>query len=85
MLSYKERAVCLFLEKGGLQMYLFGMSLLVIFLGAAGTEFLHTRRPELIEKIEGSVKGVMNSLGGRRSSGEEIVEAETETVEAEAD
>jgi len=40
----------------------FGLALLGIVLGAAGTEFLRAKKPELVEKIEDSAKRFVNSL-----------------------
>ena len=50
-----------------LKMGLIGWAFLGIVLGAAGTEFLHTSKPELVEKIEGAAKRFVDSLCSAKS------------------
>ena len=39
-----------------------GLALLGVVLGAAGTEFLRVKRPDIIEKIEKAAKHFVDSL-----------------------
>ena len=39
-----------------------GLALLGVVVGAAGTEFLRAKRPEVIEKIEDSAKRFVDSI-----------------------
>jgi hypothetical protein len=52
-------------------MGLFGLALLGVLLGAAGSEILRATRPELVKRIEDSAKGFVGSLGAPKSSEEE--------------
>lgn len=48
-------------------MGLVGLMLLGIVLGAAGTEVLRAKRPELIEKIEDTAKRFVDSVWSSKS------------------
>ena len=39
-----------------------GLALLGVALGAAGTEFLRAKRPDIIEKIENSAKRFIDKI-----------------------
>lgn len=39
-----------------------GLALLGVVLGAAGTEVLRAKKPEVIEKIENKAKGFVDSI-----------------------
>jgi len=52
----------------------FGLALLGIVLGAAGTEFLRAKKPELVEKIEDSAKRFVKSLRSLESADREAKE-----------
>jgi len=43
-------------------MGMLGFAVLGIVLGAAGTEFLHANKPELIEKVESAAKRFIDSM-----------------------
>ena len=43
-------------------MELFGLAFLGVVLGAAGTEFLRLKRPEIIEKIEDAARRFVDSV-----------------------
>jgi len=43
------------------KMVLVGMALLGVALGATGTEFLHVKRPDIIEKIEDAARRFVDS------------------------
>jgi len=51
-----------------------GLALFGIFLGAVGTEFLRAKKPELVEKIEGSAKRFVKSLRSLESTDREAKE-----------
>ena len=44
-----------------------GLALLGVVLGAAGTEFLRAKRPEVIEKIEDAAKRFVDSVSPPKS------------------
>ena len=44
-------------------MAVIGLVILGVVLGAAGMELLRAKNPELLEKIEGGAKRLMDSLG----------------------
>jgi len=46
------------------------LALLGVVLGAAGTEFLRVKRPEVIEKIEDAAKGFVDSVCPSKSDDE---------------
>ena len=60
----------------------FGWALLGIIAGAAGTEFLRKKKPELIKKMERAAKGLVDSLN---SSGPGSAEAKESTDEEAQD
>lgn len=39
-----------------------GLAILGVILGAAGTEFLRTKRPDLIKKVEDAAKRFVDSV-----------------------
>ena len=43
-------------------MGMLGLALLGVVFGAAGTEFLRTKRPDIIEKIEDAAKRFVDSV-----------------------
>lgn len=47
---------------------LFGLALLGIVLGAAGTEVFRARKPETVKKIEEAAKRFVDSLSSSSSS-----------------
>lgn len=51
-------------------MSLFGLALLGVLVGAAGSEILRATRPDLVKKIEDFAKRLVESLGASNSSGE---------------
>ncbi len=51
-----------------------GLALLGVAIGAAGTEFLRTKRPDLIEKIEGAAKQFVDSVCPSKSDDEKTQE-----------
>ncbi len=51
-----------------------GLALLGIALGAAGTEFLRTKRPDIIEKIENAAKRFVDSVCPSKSDDEKTQE-----------
>ena len=44
-----------------------GLGILGVVLGAAGTEFLRTKRPDIIEKIEDSAKRLADTIFSSKS------------------
>ncbi len=51
-------------------MELFGLAFLGVVLGAAGTEFLRLKRPEIIEKIEDAAKRFVDTVCPSKSDDE---------------
>jgi hypothetical protein len=51
-----------------------GLALLGVALGAAGTEFLRAKRPEVIEKIEDAAKHFVDLLCPSKSDDEKTPE-----------
>ncbi len=51
-----------------------GLALLGIALGAAGTEFLRAKRPDIIEKIENAAKRFVDSVCPSESEDEKTQE-----------
>lgn len=51
-----------------------GLALLGVALGAAGTEFLRTKRPDLIEKIEDAAKQFVDSICPSKTEDEKTPE-----------
>ncbi|NQT21937.1 MAG: hypothetical protein HQ579_00695 [Candidatus Omnitrophica bacterium] len=51
-------------------MGLVGLAFLGVVLGAAGTEFLRVKRPDIIEKIEDSAKRFVDSVYPTKSDDE---------------
>lgn len=51
-----------------------GLALLGIALGAAGTEFLRAKRPDIIEKVEDSAKRFVDSVCPSESDDEKTQE-----------
>ncbi len=51
-----------------------GLAVLGVVLGAAGTEFLRTKRPDIIEKIEDAAKRFVDSVCPPESDDEETQE-----------
>jgi len=47
-----------------------GLALLGVALGAAGTEFLRVKRPDLIEKIEDAARRFVDSICPSKSDDE---------------
>jgi len=45
-----------------------GLALLGVVLGAAGSEFLRAKRPEVIEKIEDAAKRFVDSVSAQASA-----------------
>ncbi len=43
-------------------MELFGLAFLGVVLGAAGTEFLRVKRPDIIEKVEDAARRFVDSV-----------------------
>jgi hypothetical protein len=54
-----------------LKMGLFGLAFVGIVLGAAGSEFLRAKRPDLVEKIEDAAKRFVDSVCPSESDNEE--------------
>jgi len=52
-------------------MNLFGLALLGVLLGAAGSELLRATRPDLVKRIEVLAKGFVKFFGGSVSDAEE--------------
>jgi hypothetical protein len=52
-------------------MGLFGLALLGVALGAAGTEILHAKRPDFVKKIEDAAKRFVDSVCPSESDDEE--------------
>ena len=50
-------------------MELVGLALLGIVIGAAGTEFLRAKKPELVEKLEDTARRFVDSLCSSKSDG----------------
>ena len=55
-----------------LKMGLIGLAFLGVVLGAAGTEFLRVKRPDIIEKIEDAAKRFVDSVCPSKSDDEKI-------------
>jgi len=55
-------------------MGLFGLAILGVVLGAAGTEFLREKRPKLIEKIEDAARRFVDSVCPSESDDEKTPE-----------
>jgi hypothetical protein len=55
-------------------MGLFGLAFLGVVLGAAGTEFLHVKRPEIIEKVEDAARSFVDSVCPSKSDDEKTKE-----------
>ena len=51
-----------------------GLALLGVALGAAGTEFLRAKRPDIIEKIENAAKRFVDSISPSESNDERTQE-----------
>jgi len=51
-----------------------GLALLGVALGAAGTEFLRAKRPDIIEKIENAAKRFVDSVCPTESDDEKTPE-----------
>ena len=56
------------------KMGLFGLALLGVALGAAGTEFLHVKRPDIIEKVEDAARRFVDSVCPSKSDDEKTKE-----------
>jgi hypothetical protein len=54
-----------------LKMGLFGLALVGVVLGAAGTEFLRVKKPDLVEKVEDAAKRFVDSVFPSKSDDEE--------------
>ena len=52
-------------------MGMIGLALLGVIFGAAGTEFLRARRPEIIKKIEERAKRLVDSLSSSKKGDDE--------------
>jgi len=52
-------------------MNLFGLALLSVLLGAAGSEILRATKPDLVQKIEVLAKRFVKSFSGSESDAEE--------------
>ena len=52
-------------------MSLFGLALLGVLLGAAGSEILRATRPDLVKRVEDFAKGFVESFGASEASEEE--------------
>ncbi len=55
-----------------LKMGLIGLAFLGVVLGAAGTEFLRVKRPDIIEKIEDAARRFVDSVCPSKSDDEKI-------------
>lgn len=55
-------------------MELVGLALLGVILGAAGTEFLRAKKPELVEKVENAARRFVDSLCSSKSDDEKAKE-----------
>jgi len=55
-------------------MELVGLALLGIVMGAAGTEFLRAKKPELVEKVENAARCFVDSLCSSKSDDEKAKE-----------
>ena len=55
-------------------MELLGLAFLGVVLGAAGTEFLRVKRPDIIEKIEGAARRFVDSVCPSKSDDEKTQE-----------
>jgi len=55
-------------------MGLVGLALLGVALGAAGTEFLRVKRPDIIEKIEDAARRFVDSVCPSESNDEKTKE-----------
>ncbi len=55
-------------------MELVGLALLGVVLGAAGTEFLRAKKPELVEKVENAARRLVDSLCSSKSDDEKAKE-----------
>ena len=51
-----------------------GLALLGVALGAAGTEFLRAKRPDIIEKIENAARHFVDSICSSKSDDEQTQE-----------
>jgi len=51
-------------------MGLFGLALLGVVFGAAGTEFLRVKRPDIIEKVEDAARRFVDSVCPSKSDDE---------------
>jgi len=51
-------------------MELVGLALLGVVLGAAGTEFLRAKKPELVEKVENAARRFVDSFCSSKSDDE---------------
>jgi hypothetical protein len=51
-----------------------GLALLGVILGAAGTEYLRAKRPDIIEKIEDAAGRFVDSICPSESKGEKTEE-----------
>ena len=57
-----------------LKMGLIGLAFLGIVLGAAGTEFLRVKRPDIIEKVEDAARRFVDSVCPSESKDEKTQE-----------
>jgi hypothetical protein len=55
-------------------MELFGLAFLGVVLGAAGTEFLRAKRPDIIEKVEDAARRFVDSVCPEKSEDEKTQE-----------
>ncbi len=51
-------------------MGIFGLALVGVVLGAAGSEFLRAKRPDLVEKVEDAAKRFVDSVFPSKSDDE---------------
>ena len=57
-----------------LKMTLFGLAVVGIILGAAGMQFLRSTNPEMVEKVEDSIKRFMDSMSLSKSKNKKAKE-----------
>ena len=53
------------------KMGIFGLAFLGVVFGAAGTEYLHLKRPDIIEKVEEAAKRFVDSVCPSKSDDDE--------------
>ncbi|MHC4293964.1 MAG: hypothetical protein ACYSTL_00090 [Planctomycetota bacterium] len=55
-----------------------GWAFLGVVIGAAGTELLRAKKPELVDSVEGAAKRVVDLFSSPESTGEDVKDKQDE-------